>query len=41
MNPIMNLPMPSAVGSLDGYIQAVNRFPILSQEEEVVFGDTF
>ena len=34
MNTVMSLPMPSAVGSLDGYIQSVNRFPILSQEEE-------
>ncbi len=34
MNATMNFPMPSAVGSIDGYIQAVNRFPILSQEEE-------
>lgn len=31
---IMNLPIPSAVGSLEGYIQSVNRYPILSQEEE-------
>jgi len=29
------LPVPSAVGSLDHYIQAVNRFPLLSPEEEV------
>jgi RNA polymerase sigma-32 factor len=28
------LPVPTALGSLDSYIQAVNRFPILSQEEE-------
>lgn len=41
MNPIMNLPMPSAVGSLEGYIQAVNRFPILSQEEEVSLATRF
>ena len=26
--------MPSATGSLDSYIQAVNRFPLLTQEEE-------
>ena len=25
------LPIPSASGSLDSYIQTVNRFPILSQ----------
>ena len=35
MNATLNLPMPSAVGSLDGYIQAVNRFPVLSHEEEL------
>jgi RNA polymerase sigma-32 factor len=29
------LPVPSAVGSLDHYIQAVNRFPLLTPEEEV------
>ena len=32
---IMALPVPSAVGSLDSYIHAVNRFPVLSAEEEV------
>ncbi len=31
----MALPVPSAVGSLDSYIQAVRRFPVLSAEEEV------
>jgi RNA polymerase sigma-32 factor len=35
MNATLNLPMPSAVGSLEGYIQAVNRFPVLSHEEEL------
>jgi RNA polymerase sigma-32 factor len=28
------LPIPSAVGSLETYIQSVNRFPILTQEQE-------
>ena len=28
------LPIPSATGSLESYIQTVNRFPILSQQEE-------
>jgi RNA polymerase sigma-32 factor len=28
------LPMPSATGSLESYIQTVNRFPILTQEQE-------
>jgi RNA polymerase sigma-32 factor len=32
-----NLPVPSAVGSIDGYIQAVNRFPILTPEDELRF----
>jgi RNA polymerase sigma-32 factor len=41
MNAAMNFPMPSAVGSLDGYIQAVNRFPILSQEDEFALATRF
>ena len=32
---MMNLPMPSALGSLESYVQAVNRFPILTAEEEL------
>src|SRR3954462_15010888 len=28
------LPVPSATGSLDSYVQTINRFPILSQQEE-------
>lgn len=34
MNGIVALPTVSAGGSLESYIQAVNRFPILSQDEE-------
>jgi len=34
MNATMNLPFPSAVGSLESYIQTVNRFPILSHDKE-------
>ncbi|CAG9931438.1 RNA polymerase sigma factor RpoH [Candidatus Nitrotoga arctica] len=34
MNQTLTLPTPSTVGSLDQYIQAVNRFPLLTQEEE-------
>ena len=30
----LGFPVPSASGSLDSYIQAVNSFPLLSQEEE-------
>ena len=35
------LPIPSAVGSLDSYIQTVNRFPILTQERETDFARRF
>ncbi len=28
------LPVPSALGSLEAYVQAVNQFPILSQDDE-------
>ena len=37
MNAI-TLPMISATGSLDSYIQAVNRFPLLTQEQETEYG---
>ena len=30
----LSVPFPSMTGSLDTYIQAVNRFPLLTQEEE-------
>jgi RNA polymerase sigma-32 factor len=30
----LHFPVPSALGSLDNYIQAVNRFPLLAAEEE-------
>ncbi len=32
------LPIPSATGSLDSYIQTINRFPILTQQEETELG---
>jgi RNA polymerase sigma-32 factor len=41
MNAIMNLPVPSTIGSLEGYVQAVNRFPLLSQEREFVLATRF
>lgn len=41
MNAVMNLPMPSAIGSIEGYVQTVNRFPILSQEEEFELATRF
>jgi len=31
-------PTPASLGSLDQYIQAVNRFPLLTAEQEVEFG---
>lgn len=37
----MNFPVPSSLGSLENYIQAVNRFPILSQEEEYDLANRF
>src|SRR3989338_10115070 len=41
MNAAMSFPVPSAVGSLEGDIQTVNRFPILSQEEELALARRF
>jgi RNA polymerase sigma-32 factor len=41
MNASMSLPIPSAVGSLEGYVQAVNRFPVLSHEEELALATRF
>ena len=35
MNHTLALPIPSAVGSLESYIQTVNRFPMLAHEEEL------
>ena len=34
----LNFPVPSALGSLDHYIQAVNRFPLLTAEQERELG---
>jgi len=38
---LIALPTVSAAGSLDSYIQAVNRFPILSQADEVSLAQRF
>ena len=38
MTQAFALPIPSAVGSLDHYIQTVNRFPLLTAEEELRLG---
>ena len=34
MSDVLALPIPSAVGSLESYVQSVSRFPILSADEE-------
>ena len=34
----LNFPTPSSLGSLDHYIQAVNRFPLLTAEQETALG---
>jgi len=31
-------PTPASLGSLDHYIQSVNRFPLLTQEQETGLG---
>ncbi len=36
-----NLPVPSVVGSLDAYISAVHRIPVLSQDEEQALSRRF
>jgi RNA polymerase sigma-32 factor len=38
MATTFSLPVPSALGSIDSYIQAVGRFPMLTQEQEHEFG---
>jgi len=35
MNQVMTLPVPSLVGSLETYIASVNRFPLLTPDEEL------
>ena len=32
------VPSPASLGSLDQYIQAVNRFPLLAPEQEIELG---
>lgn len=34
----LNFPLPSATGSLESYIRAVSRFPLLTQEQETDYG---
>jgi RNA polymerase sigma-32 factor len=37
----MNLPIPSTANGLEGYVQAVNRFPVLSHEQELELATRF
>ena len=37
----LSLPIPSAAGSLESYIQTVNRFPILTQDQETQLARRF
>ncbi|HKB58990.1 MAG TPA: RNA polymerase sigma factor RpoH [Gallionellaceae bacterium] len=41
MNTALTLPALPAAGSLDGYIQAVNRIPLLTAEEEAALATRF
>jgi len=41
MNATLALPTLSSVGSLEGYIQAVNRIPMLTHEEELELATRF
>ncbi|MDQ8023951.1 MAG: RNA polymerase sigma factor RpoH [Moraxellaceae bacterium] len=34
MTTALSFPIPSALGSIDQYVQAANRFPVLSEEQE-------
>jgi len=37
----MAMPLPMAVGSLDAYVQSVNRFPLLTAEQELEFAQRY
>ena len=41
MNQTLAFPIPAAVGSLESYIHSVNRFPMLTHEEELDFAVRF
>ncbi|GAB4172167.1 MAG: RNA polymerase sigma factor RpoH [Rhodocyclaceae bacterium] len=38
MTQALSFPVPSTLGSLEAYIQGVNRFPMLTQEQEMELG---
>jgi RNA polymerase sigma-32 factor len=37
----LSMPMPMAAGSIETYIQSVNRFPLLSAEQELAFARSY
>ena len=41
MTQAMAFPVPSSVGSIDAYIQAANRYPMLSEAEEMRLAERF
>ena len=41
MSHTLSFPVPSAVGSLDQYIQSVNRVPLLTEKEESDLAHSF
>ena len=41
MTHALALPIPSTVGNIDAYIQAANRYPMLSEAEEVRLAERF
>jgi len=41
MTHVLALPIPSAVGNIDAYIQAANRYPMLSEAEEQRLAERF
>ena len=41
MTHALALPIPSAVGNIDAYIQAANRYPMLSEAEEIRLAERF
>ena len=41
MSYVMSLPIPSALGNIDAYIQAANRYPMLTGAEETSLAERF
>ncbi len=41
MTHALALPIPSTVGNIDAYIQAANRYPMLSEKEEIRLAERF